>query len=43
MYDIFCRHHQTPGVTPALAAGATDRLWDIADIVGVLEERRAGK
>jgi hypothetical protein len=24
-------------VTPAMAAGATDRLWDASDLVGLLE------
>jgi len=27
----FVRIHQTLKVTPAMAAGVTDRLWDIAD------------
>jgi hypothetical protein len=33
----FCRVHKTLRVTPAMAAGVTDRLWEIRDIVGVLE------
>lgn len=24
--------HKTPRVTPAMAAGVTDRLWELADI-----------
>jgi len=28
-------------VTPAMAAGVTDRLWEISDIVRLLEEREA--
>jgi hypothetical protein len=34
----FCRIHKTLCVTPAMAAGVTDRLWGISDIVKVLEE-----
>ncbi len=28
----FCRIHKTLRVTPAMAAGVTDRLWEIGDI-----------
>jgi hypothetical protein len=28
MYYSFVRIHQTPKVTPAMAAGVTDRLWE---------------
>jgi hypothetical protein len=34
----FCRIHKTLRVTPAMAAGVTDRLWLIRDIVQVLED-----
>ena len=37
MYYNFVRIHQTLRVTPAMAAGVTDKLWEIADIVSVLE------
>jgi hypothetical protein len=33
----FCRIHKTLRVTPAMAAGVTDRLWSIADMATVLE------
>ena len=33
MYYNFVRIHQTLKVTPAMAAGVTDRLWEISDIV----------
>ena len=36
----FCRIHKTLRVTPAMAAGVTDRLWEIGDIVDVLEAWR---
>jgi len=33
MYYNFVRIHQTLLVTPAMAAGVTDRLWEVGDIV----------
>ncbi len=38
MYYNFCRIHQTLRVTPAMAAGITDKLWDIDAIVKLVEE-----
>ncbi len=32
MYYNFVRIHQTTRVTPAMAAGVTDTLWEIEDI-----------
>ena len=37
MFYNFVRIHQTLRVTPAMAAGVTNRLWDIHDIVKLLE------
>lgn len=37
MHYNFCRIHKTLRVTPAMAAGVTDRLWTVADIVTLLE------
>src|SRR6185295_12426393 len=37
MYYNFVRIHQTLRVTPAMAAGVTERVWEIADIVTLLE------
>jgi hypothetical protein len=37
MHYSFCRIHKTLRITPAMAAGVTDRLWGIGDIVNVLE------
>ena len=34
----FVRLHRTLRVTPAMAAGVTDRLWDVSDLVSLLEE-----
>ena len=36
MYYNFCRIHQTLRVTPAMAAGVTDRVWGVEEIVGLL-------
>jgi hypothetical protein len=36
-YYNFVRIHKTLRVTPAMAAGVTDKLWEIGDIVDVLE------
>jgi hypothetical protein len=38
MHYNFVHIHQTLKVTPAMAAGVTDRLWEINDIVRVLEQ-----
>lgn len=37
----FCRIHKTLRVTPAMAAGVTDRLWEVADIVKLVEAEEA--
>jgi len=38
----FIKIHRTLRVTPAMAAGVTDRLWDVLDLVAAWEayERR---
>lgn len=41
MYYNFARIHKTLKVTPAMAAGVTDKLWEVADIVRVIEEYEA--
>jgi len=37
MYYNFVKVHQTLRVTPAMAAGLTDRLWDISDLVALID------
>jgi len=37
MYYNFVRIHQSLRVTPAMAAGISDRLWEIGDIVKLIE------
>ena len=39
MYYNFCRQHKSlDGISPAMAAGVTERLWDIEDIVRLVDE-----
>ena len=38
MHYNFCRIHKTLRMTPGMAAGVTDRLWEIDDIVQVLDD-----
>ena len=37
MYYNFVRIHKTLRTTPAMAAGVTKRLWEIGDIVDIIE------
>ena len=39
MFYNFVRIHQTLKVTPAMAAGVTDRVWEISDVVKLLETK----
>ncbi|MFL6844362.1 MAG: IS1 family transposase [Allosphingosinicella sp.] len=41
MYYNFVRIHKSLRVTPAMAAGVTDRLWEMADIVKLIEDQEA--
>src|SRR5258706_1339746 len=45
MHYNFCRIHKTLRVTPAMAAGVTDRLWSVADLTTLVEsaEPQPGK
>jgi hypothetical protein len=37
MHYNFCRIHQSLRVTPAMAAGVTNKLWEIEDIVALID------
>jgi hypothetical protein len=39
----FVRIHRSLRVTPAMAAGVTERLWDVSDIVALLAEAESKK
>lgn len=41
MYYNFVRVHKTLRVTPAMAAGVSDRLWEIEDIAMLVEQAEA--
>ena len=45
MHYNFVRIHQTLRVTPAMAASVIDKLWELSDLVKVLEdwERKKGE
>ncbi|WP_293902696.1 IS1 family transposase [Phenylobacterium sp.] len=40
-YYNFVRIHKTLRMTPAMAAGVTDRLWEMADLVSIVEAQDA--
>ena len=43
MHYNFVRIHQTLRVTPAMESGVTERLWDLNDIVRIIEEWETAK
>ena len=43
MHYNFVRIHQTLRVTPAMAAGVTSKLWEMSDLVKVLEDWEASQ
>jgi hypothetical protein len=38
MHYNFARQHQTLRVSPAMAAGVSDKLWNAADIIHMADE-----
>ena len=38
MYYNFCRIHQTLRMSPAMRAGVSKTLWDVVDLVRMIEE-----
>ncbi len=43
IYYNFVRIHQTLKVSPAMAAGVTERLWEMSDVVDVIEAFEASR
>jgi hypothetical protein len=43
MYYNFVRIHASLRMTPAMAAGVTGKLWEIGDIVALIEAKEAEK
>ena len=43
MFYNFCKIHKTLRVTPAMAAGITNRVWDIIDVVKLIPEEAPKK
>src|ERR1700722_4644593 len=41
MHYNFCRIHKTLRVTPAMAAGVTDRVWDMTDVAALIAAQEA--
>ena len=41
MYYNFCRIHRTLRCSPAMAAGVSEKLWDVVDLVRMIEEWEA--
>lgn len=41
MHYNFCRIHKTLRVTPAMAAGVTDKVWDVSDIATLIAAQEA--
>jgi hypothetical protein len=37
MYYNFCRVHKTLRVTPAMEAKVTDHIWDIEEVISLLQ------
>jgi hypothetical protein len=37
----YCRKHQTLGTSPAMAAGLTDHVWTLGELIALLEAAEA--
>jgi hypothetical protein len=37
MHYNFCRIHQTLRVTPAMEAGVADHVWEVSEVVALLD------
>jgi hypothetical protein len=38
MFYNYCKTHKSLKITPAMAAGLTDHVWELADIVNLIPE-----
>jgi hypothetical protein len=38
MYYNFCRIHQSLRVTPAIEAGISEYVWELSEVVGILDQ-----
>ena len=43
MHHNFVRIHQTLKISPATASGVTDKVWEMSDMVKVLEDSEFAK
>ena len=43
MFHNFCRIHKTLRVTPAMEAGLTDHVWEITEVVALLDPKAVDK
>lgn len=43
MHYNFCRIHQTLRVTPAMAAGISDHVWSLEEIVNLMKQTKGGE
>jgi hypothetical protein len=41
MHCNFCRVHQTLRVTPAMAAGLTDHVWELSELIALVPKPMA--
>ena len=41
MHYNFCRIHKTLRVTPGMAAGVTDRVWHMTDVMALIAAQEA--
>jgi hypothetical protein len=41
MHYNFCRVHQTLRVTPAMEAGISNQVWEVSEIVALLDAEEA--
>lgn len=37
----FCRIHQSIRITPAMAAGLSDHIWSLSELVGLMESQQS--